>query len=102
MTVTSFAIPRESIGSWVEKLSRADIDFTGSTMRFGEEVLAFADPDGLKLELIASIDHSGDAIQSFHSATIMEEGYERTARLLTETMGFHLVGAGGQSLPLRG
>ena len=92
VTVTSFAIPRESIGAWVEKLSKADIDFAGPTMRFGEEVLAFADPDGLKLELIASIDHAGDAIHSFHSATITEEGYERTARLLMETMGFHLVG----------
>ena len=41
------------------------------------------------------MDHSGDAIQSFHSATISEEGYERTARLLTETMGFHLVAQEG-------
>ena len=64
-------------------------------MRFGEEVLAFADPDGLKLELIASIDHPGDAIHSFHSATIMEEGYERTARLSDRDHGLPSGRAGG-------
>jgi glyoxalase family protein len=95
VTVTAFAVPRESLGSWVQKLSKADVDFDGPTMRFGEEVLSFSDPDGLKLELVASIDHPGDAIHSFHSATITEEGYERTARLLTDTMGFHLVGQEG-------
>ena len=75
------------------KLSKADIDFDGPVTRFGEEVLRFADPDGLQLELVASVDHPGDAIQSFHSATISEEGYERTAQLLTQTPGFP---SGGQ------
>lgn len=32
------------------------------------------------------------AIRGFHSATLSETGYERTANLLTETMGFRLVG----------
>jgi catechol 2,3-dioxygenase-like lactoylglutathione lyase family enzyme len=32
------------------------------------------------------------AIAGFHSATLSETGYERTAALLTETMGFRLVG----------
>jgi glyoxalase family protein len=92
VTATAFAISRNAIGSWVERLSRADVNFDGPILRFGEEVLSFEDPDGLKLELIASTDYPDDSIRSFHSATITEEGYERTARLLTDTMGFRLAG----------
>lgn len=35
------------------------------------------------------------SIQGFHSATLSEEGYQRTASLLTETMGFQLIGEEG-------
>jgi glyoxalase family protein len=90
VTVTSFAVPRNSLGAWVGKLSKADIDFDGPVTRFGEEVLRFSDPDGLQLELVASVDDQGDGIRSFHSATISEEGYEKTAQLLTQTLGFRL------------
>jgi catechol 2,3-dioxygenase-like lactoylglutathione lyase family enzyme len=92
VTLTSFAVPRGAIGSWVTKLSKANIDFEGPVARFGEEVLTFADPDGLKLEVIASLEGDGDAVRCFHSATLSEEGYERTARLLTDVMGFSFVG----------
>ena len=95
VTVTSFAVPRDSIGAWVTKLSKANIDFDGPFSRFGEETLVFSDPDGLKLEIIGSTDTEGEAIQSFHSATIAEEGYEKTARLLTEVMGFTFAGEDG-------
>lgn len=92
VTVTSFAIPAGSIGHWAAKLSKANVAFDGPTERFGEEVLSFEDPDGLRLELVACTDGEDGAIRSFHSATISEEGYERTARLLTETMGFRQLG----------
>ena len=95
VTVTSFAVPRNSIGTWVTKLSKASIDFDGPLLRFGEETLVFSDPDGLKLEVIGSTDTEGEAVQSFHSATIAEEGYEKTARLLTEVMGFAFAGEDG-------
>jgi glyoxalase family protein len=95
VTVTSFAVPRDSIGTWITKLSKANIDFDGPISRFGEETLVFSDPDGLKLEVIGSTDAEGEAIQSFHSATIAEEGYEKTARLLTEVMGFAFAGEDG-------
>ena len=66
-----------------------------------------SDPDGLPLEIVASpqadlslawadapVDRE-HAICGFHSATLSEEGYEQTARLLTDTMGFSLVGSEG-------
>src|SRR2546423_12809685 len=70
-------------------------------------VIAISDPDGLPLELVATRDASPGlarqhspvdrehAICGFHSATVSEEGYEQTARLLTDTMGFSLVGNEG-------
>jgi glyoxalase family protein len=95
VTVTSFAIPRDAIGAWVSKLSKANIDFDGPVVRFGEEILTFSDPDGLKIEVVGSLDEEGDGIRCFHSASLSEEGYERTARLLTDLMGFSFVGEQG-------
>ena len=67
---------------------------------FNDAVLSFSDPDGLQLELVSTADANADhawsrgpvpsdfAIRGFHHVTLAEEGYERTATLLTETMGF--------------
>jgi glyoxalase family protein len=88
-------------------LSAHDVSVNEVGERFSETVLAFNDPDGLPLELVASLqadpalawkDAPVDrehAICGFHSATLSEEGYEQTARLLTETMRFSLVGNEG-------
>ncbi len=62
---------------------------------FGEELLAFEDPDGLSLELVGVA--SGDAVAEhailgFAHVTLAEQGYEATARLLTDLMGFHPTG----------
>jgi glyoxalase family protein len=75
--------------------------------RFGEEVIRFRDPDGLLLELIAS-DSSNAAqpwahnsvptehsIRGFHSVSSALEGYERTAKLLTESFGYRFVDQSG-------
>jgi len=105
VTQTAFAIPKGSGPFWRERLQAGGAQFAGTTERFGEMLVSFADPDGLRLELIESdradptCQWSGGglpadaAICGFHSATISETGYERTARLLTETMGFRLVGS---------
>jgi glyoxalase family protein len=64
--------------------------------------LALKDLDGLKLELIAhkSAEHRTvntwkegpipveHAIRGFYSVTLSEEGYERTASVLTDELGF--------------
>jgi len=66
----------------------------------GAPVIEFHDPDGMKLELAARAD--GDArspwvngpvpkehaIRGFHNVTLSVDGYEFTAKLLTESMGF--------------
>jgi glyoxalase family protein len=86
----------------------------GSVERFGERILSFVDPDGMQLELVGAIEiveppppppHASKgqpwpggpvplehAIRGFHSVSVSEEGYEDTAKLLTEVMGFKLLG----------
>ena len=103
VTVTSFSIPQASVGYWVERLSKHGIRFEGPINRFEDQVISFSDPDDLKLELVAHAgaeERSGwlhgpvpqeHAIRGFFGVTLSEEGYERTASLLTEIMGFHLV-----------
>lgn len=91
---TSFAVPAASLGRWHERLKRAGITVERDTA-FDEEVLAFADPDGLSLELVGTdgVDAAaGDAILGFAYVTLSEQGYEATVRLLTDVMGFRKTG----------
>lgn len=100
VTVTSFSVPQASLDYWIERLSQQGISYQGLTSRFDESILSLQDPDGLALELVAHpqahhrpawkegpvpVEH---AIRGIHTVTLLEEGYERTARLLTETLGF--------------
>jgi catechol 2,3-dioxygenase-like lactoylglutathione lyase family enzyme len=105
VTATAFAIPRGAAGYWRERLVENQVRLEDPFERFGEIVLPCSDPDGLRLELIettrANEMHTweggsvpvGAAIGGFHSATLSETGYERTAFLLTETMAFRLAGS---------
>ena len=87
---TSFAVPHLSLGHWYERLRHAGVTVERSTA-FNEELLLFEDPDGLHLELVETT--AGDqgaeqAILGFSHVTLSEQGYEATARLLTDVMGF--------------
>src|SRR5207245_991934 len=79
------------------------IKFSGPYKRFDDEqVITLYDPDGLELELVAhksAEDRSvnvwkegpiptNQAIRGFYSVTLSEEGYERTASVLTDELGF--------------
>ena len=103
LTVTSFAVPEHSLNYWKQRFTGHSIDCKESRSLTDEHALTFSDPDGLQLELISTADANPDrawargpvpvehAIRGFHHVTLSEEGYERTATLLTETMGFRLV-----------
>ena len=103
VTVTAFSVPEPALEFWAKRLSERGVEFEGPFGRFQERVMTFSDPDGLRLELVAGPALSSEkreltspippeyAIHGFHSATVAQEGYERTAFLLTETLGFRLV-----------
>jgi len=94
------AVPAGSLGYWIERLLTRGVKFEGPTRRFDEQVLAFADPDGLLLELIAtsavnSVEGWGDgpvpaehAVRGVHGVTIWEDGDAGSAEFLTKMMGF--------------
>jgi glyoxalase family protein len=108
VAVTSFSIPEGAMGYWEERLKRHGVSVGETSRRFDEEALVFLDPDGLQLELVAHPEAgahmpweagpvpSEHAIRGFYSVTLWEENHERTAALLTETMGFRLVREAGQ------
>jgi glyoxalase family protein len=102
VTVTSFSVPQASLDYWIERLSQRGVSSTGPTSRFDETILSLQDPDGLALELVA---HSQaqqrpawkegpvpaeQAIRGIHTVTLSEDGYERTAKLLTDTLGAYV------------
>lgn len=106
LTATSFAVPAGSLGYWAGRLQQHLVKGEPGEARFGEETLCFADPDGMKLAIVATPEPGGHspaagpvpvahAIRGFHSVTLSEEGYEKTARLLTDVMGFRAEGSEG-------
>jgi glyoxalase family protein len=104
---TAFAISPDSIAYWLERLKQHHVTAEKTSTRFGEEVIRLLDPDGLLIELIASSPHGSfepwldspvaaeHALRGFHSVSAALEGYERTARLLTESFGYRLFDESG-------
>ena len=104
---TAFAIPPDSVGYWLEHLKQQLVTAEKTSTRFGGEVIRLLDPDGLLIELIATNSHGKvdlwpdspvspeHAVRGFHSVSAALEGYERTARLLTESFGYRLVEESG-------
>ncbi len=103
VAATSFSITEDSIVYWTSRFKDKEIEFKGPYKRFDDEqVLTFHDPDGLELEIVAhkSAINKGmnewkegpvpveQAIRGFHSVTLSEEGYERTASVLVNELGF--------------
>ncbi len=100
---TAFAIPAASVGYWLERLKEHHVGAWRALERFGDEVICFADPDGMLIELIAStpgnevqpwtegpvpVEHS---IRGLHSVSAALESREGTTRLLTESFGYRLI-----------
>jgi glyoxalase family protein len=103
LTVTSFSVPAVSLGYWTERLVEAGARFEKPEERFGETVLRFSDPDGLRLELVAASEDGREgwaagpapaenAVRGFHHVTLAVAASSRTAELMTSTLGFRQTG----------
>ncbi len=104
---TAFPIAPESADYWRERLKKHGVVVAEPTKRFGEEVIRFADPDGLLLELVASQPSAnvqpwaggavpaGHSLRGFHSVTGALEDATGTAKLLTDVFGYQLTGREG-------
>jgi glyoxalase family protein len=94
VAATSFAVPAGSLGYWTDRAKSFGVELGMPLTRFGENGISLVDRDGLQLELI-EVEGTGREIQGFHSVTLSEEGFERTARLLGGTMAFRKAGEEG-------
>jgi glyoxalase family protein len=93
VTTVSFAVPRNSMAFWKERLRAAHVIAEEMAGRFGNFALRFLDPDGLLLELIAGLQDSAEdeKIRSFAAPTLEVGQPDRTEKLLTEILGFEFV-----------
>ncbi|HTQ32260.1 MAG TPA: ring-cleaving dioxygenase [Opitutaceae bacterium] len=100
---TAFSVPAAALPFWRERLARLKVETAAAETRFADQVLAFFDPDGLRLELVATAETDArtpapsadvppeQAIRGFHGTTVALADAGATAALLTETMGYRLV-----------
>jgi len=104
LNTTTFSLATASMNYWMDRLKKFGVPFKAPQERFGNElVIYFEDPDGLGLELIFSDNDTrtgytsghipGEhSIKGLYNVEIWEEGYERTAGLLTGQLDHALVG----------
>ena len=100
---TAFAVPKTSLDFWRRRLGNSSVR-TEDVERLGVPGIAFTDPDGLRLELLASV-HTDDsrepwdgasvpvehAIRGFDGVTFLHADSTATERLLVDVMGFRKV-----------
>lgn len=103
-TGIGYSVPEGSLGFWKERFDKFNVPHDGISKKFGEDFLAFQDPDGLNLELI--IPKHKDvrkpwvtedvkenvAIKGFHNVTLSLKDHKATAEILTGIFGYELEG----------
>ena len=108
VTVTALRIPAASTSYWRERLREHGVAGVELIERQGEQVIAFADPDGMHLELVAAEPGTDTianwqawsagpipeehAIHGLHGVTATLAATGATMRLLTEILGLEPVG----------
>ena len=108
----ALAVPRASLGFWIERLLTRGVPYQGPAQRFDETVLTLRDPDGLLLEIVATPRVDGvepwcegpvaaeHAIRGVHGVTLWEDGDSGSAAFLSEHLGFRPVGETGNRIRL--
>lgn len=107
LTVTSFSVPDTALDYWTKRLNKFGIKHDSPQTRFDDEIFIYLeDNDGLGLELVfnSKDEREGftygnipveNAIKGFYGITLCEEGYEKTAGLLTAQMDHEQVAEKG-------
>ena len=98
---TAFRVPAESLGYWSHRFIEKGVTHDPLEQRFGEPVLPFTDPDGMRLALVGIADAENEpgwsdgtisaehALRGFHGVTLMVDDGARTGAILT-VLGFAL------------
>ena len=99
-----FAVASGSLGYWQERLAKNKVELGNPETRFAEKVLPFKDPHGLPLALVET-DEAREfvawnespvppehQVRGMHAVRLWERDLRPTEILLTEVMGFKLIG----------
>jgi len=106
LNTTSFSVAISSIEYWENRLKKFNINYKQPQERFNEVFIYFEDEDGLGLELVFNDkdERQGfsygnipleNSIKGFYNVEIWEEGYERTAAVLTQQLDHTLIAEKG-------
>jgi len=102
-TDIGYSVPAGSLEFWTDRFKTYGITHEAVSEKFGEQFLAFKDPDGLNLELIVpSISdnrtgwqtnevNSTVATKGFHNITLTVRSLTPTATILTDIFGYKLL-----------
>lgn len=102
-TEIGYAVPAGSLDFWAQRFKENNVKQEEVTERFGELLLPFQDPDGLKLNLIvpATEDQrtpwstaavgAKEATRGFHSIVLTLKDIQPTAKILTDIFGYKLL-----------
>jgi glyoxalase family protein len=104
---TGFSVPANALAYWQKRFAELKVESFPIERRFNDEVLTVLDPDGLRLDLVATqeVDARSPApsnevpaeyaIRGFHSTTLALTDAGPTEPVLTKTMGYRLLGQSG-------
>lgn len=102
-TEIGYSVPENSFDFWLKRFETHNVIYNKVSEKFGEPYLTFLDPDGLKLELIASKVpdlrvpwetneiSAAYATKGFHTITITTNQMQPTADVLTNIFGYRLL-----------
>lgn len=97
---TVFRVPEGSIGFWTHRFVALGVPHEAPAKRFGETVLSFRDPDGMRLALVGlpgvekepAWSEGGiapeNAIRGFHSVSLLLADAAPTGAILSDVFGF--------------
>ena len=97
---TAFTVPAASMGFWAHRFVEMGVQHDTPAKRFDHTVLAFTDPDGMRLALVGAADDHGrpprnsgsvsaeHAIRGVFGVTLLVEDGEATSAILTDVLGF--------------
>ncbi|MGO4173884.1 ring-cleaving dioxygenase [Bosea sp. TAF32] len=97
---TVFRVPEGSIGFWAHRFVELGVPHEAPAKRFGESVLSFRDPDGMRLALVGlpGVEKEPawsegniapeNAIRGFHSVSLLLADAAPTGAILSDVFGF--------------
>jgi len=100
----ALAVPLDSLEYWADRLAQHGIPMGNPSSRFGERLLTFADPHGLRLALVETADvreftswtrssvPEASQVRGLHGVRLLVRSAAPTVELLTGTLGFEEVG----------